>query len=54
MGTQKVETDALSDDQLDAVSGGDKMTIEQAQQAAEDKKQADALKGFQQALQELP
>jgi hypothetical protein len=55
MGTQKVETDALSDDQLAAVSGGDKVTeSEQAKINAEEKKQADALKGFQQALQELP
>ncbi len=54
MDTQKVETRALSDDELDAVSGGDKMTLEQAQQAAEDKHQAEALKAFQQALQELP
>ena len=63
MGTQKVETDALSDDQLAAVSGGDKAdlaaqakqnALEQAQKDLEDKKQGDALKGFQQALQELP
>ena len=29
-------------------------SLEQQQKNAEDKKQADALKGFQQALQELP
>jgi len=29
-------------------------SIEQQQKNAEEKKQADALKGFQQALQELP
>jgi hypothetical protein len=59
MGTQKVETDALSDDQLDAVSGGDKadlisqakqQALENARQAAENKAQSDALKGFQQLL----
>jgi hypothetical protein len=43
MDTQKGETRALSDDQLDAVSGGDRET-----------KEAAAIKGFQQALQELP
>jgi hypothetical protein len=48
MDTQKGETRALSDDQLDAVSGGDKAT------EREDKKQSDALKAFQQMLQELP
>jgi hypothetical protein len=53
MDAQKVELRALSDDQLDAVSGGDK-ALEAAQEAAENKKQSDALKGFQQALQELP
>jgi hypothetical protein len=63
MGTQKVETDALLDDELAAVSGGDKAdlvaqakqnALEQQQTDMENKKQADALKGFQQALQELP
>jgi hypothetical protein len=29
-------------------------SLQQQEQNAEDKKQADALKGFQQALQELP
>jgi hypothetical protein len=52
MDTQKVETRALSDDQLDAVSGG--APSDSQLQAMENKKQADALKGFQQALQELP
>ena len=37
-GTQKAQQDSL----------------QQQEQNAEDKKQADALKGFQQALQELP
>jgi hypothetical protein len=61
MNTQKVETCALSDDELDAVSGGDAISeqaklnaIANAQQIAEDKKAGEALKGFQQALQELP
>jgi hypothetical protein len=43
MDTRKFELDALSDDQLDAMSGGDRET-----------KEAAAIKGFQQALQELP
>ena len=43
MDTRKFELDALSDDHLDAVSGGDRET-----------KEAAAIKGFQQALQELP
>jgi hypothetical protein len=63
MDAQKFELHALSDDQLDAVSGGTKAdlaaqakqnALEQAQKDLEDKKQADGLKGFQQALQELP
>ena len=57
MDTRKVETRALSDDQLDAVSGGDKaaeLAKQNAQQAAEAKKEWETLKGFQQALQELP
>jgi hypothetical protein len=41
MDTQKVELRALSDDRLDAVSGGNK----------EDKEQAEALKIFAQVLQ---
>jgi len=62
MDTRKFELDALSDDQLAAVSGGDKadlaaqakqQALENAQQAAENKKQSDALKGFQQILQEI-
>ena len=48
MDTQKVEVRALSDDQLDAVSGGDKS------QEQDNRKQADAIKAFQQLLQELP
>ena len=42
----------LTDDGMALVVGGDK--VAEAQQIAENKKQADALKGFQQALQELP
>ena len=42
----------LSSEELDAVSGGDKAT--EAQQAEmENKKQAEALKTFQQLLQQL-
>jgi hypothetical protein len=66
MDTQKVETRALSDDELDAVSGGDNkataaMTKQvqadlqaQLQQQAEDKKAGDQMKALQQLLQELP
>jgi hypothetical protein len=66
MDAQKFELDALSDDQLDAVSGGDNkataaMTKQvqadlqaQLQQQAEDKKAGDQIKAFQQLLQELP
>jgi hypothetical protein len=66
MDTQKVETRALSDDELDAVSGGDNKAIAamtkqaqadlqaQLQQQAEDKKAGDQIKAFQQLLQELP
>jgi hypothetical protein len=54
-GSEAPEQHELSSEELDAVSGGDKATeIAQAQAAAEDKKQASALKGFQQMLQELP
>jgi hypothetical protein len=63
MDTRKVEAHALSDDQLDAVSGGDAASemaaqvkanaVANAQQAAEDKKQGDAVKGFQQLLNEV-
>ena len=60
MDIHKFETRALSDDELDTVSGGDKAelaqqakqnALENAQQAAEAKKQADALNGFKQMLQ---
>jgi hypothetical protein len=50
MDTQKVELRALSDDQLDAVSGGD---AEQKQQEREDKAQSDQIKAFQQLLQQI-
>jgi transcriptional regulator of nitric oxide reductase len=60
MDTQKVETGALSDDQLDAVSGGTTISeqakinaLENAQQAAGDKKAGDQIKAFQQMLQEI-
>jgi hypothetical protein len=58
----KFELDALSDNQLDAVSGGDKAemaaqlkqnALEQAQKDAENKKQGEALSVFQQALQQF-
>ena len=49
MDTRKFELDALSDDQLDAVSGGD-----QALEEAHEKKIASSVKAFQQAIQELP
>jgi hypothetical protein len=53
----KSEALELSSEELDAVSGGDRLS-EQAKEEQlknlEEKKQADALKGFQQALQELP
>jgi hypothetical protein len=63
MDTQIFELDALSDDQLDAVSGGSKAdldaiakqnALEQQLTNAENKKQEDALKGFKQALEWLP
>ena len=59
----KVETGALSDDQLDAVSGGDGRTPaptppppppRTSTTTAEDKKSSEALAAFQAALQELP
>ena len=62
MNTQKFELDALSDDQLDVVSGGDmadlvaqakQNALENAQQAAENKKQADAVNGFNQLLNSI-
>jgi hypothetical protein len=60
MDTQKVELRALSDDQLDAVSGGDAISeqakqaaLENAQRAQEDKKAGDQVKAFQQLLQGL-
>ena len=46
--SEALELHELSSEELDAVSGGDKAVD------LEDKKQADALKGFQQMLQELP
>lgn len=51
MDTQEVETRVLSDDQLEAVSGG-APSNNKAQ--VENKKQSDAVKAFQQMLQELP
>jgi len=52
--SEALELHELSSEELDAVSGGDKATeIEQAQIAAENKKQADAIKAFQQMLQEI-
>jgi hypothetical protein len=55
------QSDVLGECELDAVSGGDRTltlaqqnALEQQQINAENKKQEDALKGFQQALQELP
>jgi hypothetical protein len=50
MDTRKVETRTLSDDQLDAVSGG---APSNNKPEVENKKQADALKAFQSALQQL-
>ena len=48
MDTQEVETRVLSDDQLDAVSGGDKA------QVVENQKQAEALRTFERVVQDLP
>jgi hypothetical protein len=50
MDTQKVETSALLDDELDAVTGG---AIDNKEQQAENKAMNDAIKFAQQALQEL-
>jgi hypothetical protein len=46
--SEALELHELSSEELDAVAGGDK------QQGLEDKKQSDAVKAFQQMLQELP
>jgi bacteriocin-like protein len=54
MDTRKVETRALSDDELNAVSGGFFAQFVQQFQAQEGKKEGDAIKGFQQMLKELP
>jgi hypothetical protein len=64
MDAQKFELDALSDDQLDAVSGGDvslgdvktqanQNALNQQQTDMENKQAAAACKGFQQLLQEM-
>jgi hypothetical protein len=58
MGTQKVETGALSDDHLDAVSGGDlkdqarQDRLDAVKQALEDKKAAATIKAFQNLIQD--
>jgi hypothetical protein len=52
MDKQNFETCALSDDQLDAVSGGERAMTEQQQQAMENKRLTEALKTFQQILQD--
>jgi len=49
MGTSNLQGDSAA---LTAKSNQD--SLQQQEQNAEEKKQADALKGFQQALQELP
>jgi hypothetical protein len=54
MDIQKIETCALSDGDLAAVSGGKAALTEQQQTDMENKKQMEALKAFQQALRELP
>jgi hypothetical protein len=58
--SEALELHELSSEELDAVSGGTTISeqakidaLENAQKAQEDKKQADALKGFQQLLQEI-
>jgi hypothetical protein len=53
--THKDSLDAgapLEDHELDSVSGG-APTLEQAQTAADNKKQSDAIKAFQRLLQEI-
>ena len=60
MDTRKIEIRALSDDQLDAVSGGDNKappppppTDRNKPQSSDDRKQSDALRTFEQILQSL-
>jgi hypothetical protein len=43
----------LSSEELDAVSGGNKVKVKINIKEAENRKQADALKGFKEALQSL-
>jgi hypothetical protein len=50
--SEALEPHELSPEELDAVSGG-APTIEQQQQQVEAKKQSDAIKAFQQLLQEI-
>ena len=59
MDAQKFELDALSDDQLDAVSGGQFPLRADTRglggsSVSDEQKEEDALAGFQQMLQELP
>jgi|HubBroStandDraft_4_1064222.scaffolds.fasta_scaffold784685_2 hypothetical protein len=58
MDTQKGETRALSDDQLDAVSGGQlplrAYTRGLGSSVSDEQTEENALAGFQQMLQELP
>jgi hypothetical protein len=51
--SEALELHELSSEELDAVSGGDAAS-EQAKINAENKKQEEAIKLFQQALKELP
>ncbi len=54
--SEALELHELSSGELDAVSGGSPVSEQakiNAQEAADNKKQADALKGFQQLLQGL-
>jgi hypothetical protein len=56
MDTQKFETVALSDDQLDAVSGGDNKTPPPPPAKTpppDERKQSDALREFERILQEI-